>query len=331
MKLTIASLLITAVAAFSQNVPPQSIMIIDIDNGLFYGRDVADYSRLATETKPTPQVASRNFAFWEGIGDIVAVNGKPMKGTWHSRAVQIGMNPNPQPGQGIADVSVTGTLDWIMDIRTPDGEPVGMITGYGWNTSAGQRPPGAPSRLASLNLVITGGTGAYVGIRGQMGINAERNAGAPAYRGNASITEDPGYRRVNGPGQTRRHVLQIFPMFVPEILDVLRSADFSQVTTTRPVAAGEQLTLSVSNLGPVRAAVEPGQPFPSEPLAFVNSPVEVLVNGKEAQVLVAVGWPGYSDRYRVDFKMPDGVAPGTATVQIQAAFLNGGTARIPVR
>src|SRR5438093_13413759 len=103
-------------------------MIVDIDNDVFYGRDIADYSRLATEAAPTPQVPSRNFAFWEGLGDIVAVNGKPMKGTWHSRAVQILMNPNPQPGQAIADVTATGTLDWIMDIRTPDGQTVGVIT-----------------------------------------------------------------------------------------------------------------------------------------------------------------------------------------------------------
>jgi len=326
---TIVVLLVSAAAGLGQNVPPQSIVVVDIDNGVFYGRDVADFSRLATVTAPTPAAVARNFAFAEGIGDIVAVNGKPMKGTWHSRSNQVGMRPNPQPGQAIADVTATGTLAWIMDIRTPEGQPVGVITGYGWN--GGGPPLGTPRVDTGVNMVITGGTGAFVGIRGQMGYSSERVAGAPPYRGNASVTEDPAHRRVNGPGQTRRHVLQIFPMVVPEILGVLRSADFSPVTDARPLSAGEQVTLFVSNLGPVRAAIEPGAPFPAEPLAVVNSPVEVLVNGKETQIVNTVGWPGFSDRFRVDFKVPDGMAPGTATVQIQVAFLNGDTVRIPVR
>jgi len=285
----IVALLVSATAGPGQNLPPQSIMIVDIDNGLFYGRDVADFSRLATASTPTPVVATRNFAFAEGIGDIVAVNGKPMKSTWHSRAFQLGMNANPQPGQAIADVTATGTLNWIMDIRTPEGQPVGVITGYGWN---GGGPPIGTPRVDTVNMAITGGTGAFVGIRGQMGVNTtERAAGALPYRGNASITEDPGYRRVNGPGQTRRHVLQIFPMLYPEVLtnaDGSAAAwheDFSPVTADRPARAGELLLLAVSNLGAVRPNIEFGQPFPAEPLAVVNSPVDVLVGGKDAEVI----------------------------------------------
>jgi hypothetical protein len=332
---TIVALLVSAAAGLGQNVPPQSIMIVDIDNGLFYGRDVADFSRLATVTAPTPAAAARNFAFAEGIGDIVAVNGKPMKGTWHARSHQISMRPNPQAGQAIADVTATGTLDWIMDIRTLEGQPVGVITGYGWN--GGGPPLGVPRVDASVNMVITGGSGAFVGIRGQMGINMERAAGALPYRGNASITEDPGYRRVNGPGQTRRHVLQIFPMLYPEVLtNVDGSAaawhqDFSPVTADRPARAGELLLLAVSNLGAVRPNIEFGQPFPAEPLALVNAPIEVLVGGKDAEVIHQFGWPDFANRFRVDFRVPSGVEPGMASLQVRAAFINGSVTRIPVR
>jgi hypothetical protein len=38
--------------------------------------------------------------------------------------------------------------------------------------------------------------------------------------------------------------------------------------------------------------VQPGKPFPASPLAAVNSPVDVAVNGKFAEVLAAVGLPG---------------------------------------
>jgi len=40
------------------------------------------------------------------------------------------------------------------------------------------------------------------------------------------------------------------------------------------------------------------QPFPSRPVAAVNSPVDVTVNGKAADVLAATGFPGTVDGIR---------------------------------
>ncbi len=51
------------------------------------------------------------------------------------------------------------------------------------------------------------------------------------------------------------------------------------------------LSLFARGLGSVNPGSDPGQPFPSDPLAIVNSPVEVAVNGKAAEVLSAVGLP----------------------------------------
>ena len=63
----------------------------------------------------------------------------------------------------------------------------------------------------------------------------------------------------------------------------------------------------------------------------MNSPVEVLVDGKDAPVINQVGWPGFSNRFRVDFRVPVGVEPGMASLQVRTAFINGTVARIPVR
>jgi uncharacterized protein (TIGR03437 family) len=54
----------------------------------------------------------------------------------------------------------------------------------------------------------------------------------------------------------------------------------------------------------VNPGVDHGQPFPSSPLANVNSPVEVSVNGKAAEVVGAVGYPGAVDGYQVNFRVP---------------------------
>ncbi len=39
-------------------------------------------------------------------------------------------------------------------------------------------------------------------------------------------------------------------------------------------------------------------------MAVVNSPVEVTVNGKAAEVLGAVGYPFAVDAYQVNFRVP---------------------------
>jgi uncharacterized protein (TIGR03437 family) len=66
-------------------------------------------------------------------------------------------------------------------------------------------------------------------------------------------------------------------------------------------------------------------------LQEVNSPVEVKVNGNVAEVLNKIGWPGTTDTYRLDIRVPDGTAPGMATVQLTAAFIPGREVSLPVQ
>ena len=86
-----------------------------------------------------------------------------------------------------------------------------------------------------------------------------------------------------------------------------------------------------TGLGPTVPAVDPGQPFPSSPLADVNSPIEVMVNGKAAEVLGAAGYPGAVDGYQVNFRMPPDAARGVATIQVSAAWITGTAVKIAVQ
>ena len=95
-------------------------------------------------------------------------------------------------------------------------------------------------------------------------------------------------------------------------------------------ASGEILSLFATGLGPTRPGVDPGQPFPSNPLAVVNSPLEVIVNGKPAELLSAVGLPGAVNGYQVNFRMPPGLGKGHATIQISAAWVAGAPVSISV-
>ena len=69
-----------------------------------------------------------------------------------------------------------------------------------------------------------------------------------------------------------------------------------------------------TGLGPTRPGLPAGTPFPASPFEEVNSPVKVTVNGNAAEVLNKIGWPGATDTYKVDIRVPDGTAPGMAPV-----------------
>lgn len=123
--------------------------------------------------------------------------------------------------------------------------------------------------------------------------------------------------------------LHLIPMSRPEVVitaggpAIAHSSDFSLVTASKPAVAGEILSLFAKGLGPTRPGVDPGRPFPSRPLAVVNSPVEVTVNGIPAEVFAAVGSPGAVDAYQVNFRIPPDTPRGAAVVQVSAAFISG--------
>ena len=120
-------------------------------------------------------------------------------------------------------------------------------------------------------------------------------------------------------------------MTVPQIVTtangpaITHSSDFSIVNASKPAAASEILSLFASGLGPLRGVMT-GQPFPSNPVAYVNSPVEVIVNGNPAEVIGAVGYPGSVDGYQVNFRVPPDTPKGTASIQVTAAWIS----RLPV-
>ena len=91
------------------------------------------------------------------------------------------------------------------------------------------------------------------------------------------------------------------------------------------------MSVFVTGLGPTKPGVDPGMPFPASPLFAVNSPVDVTVNGKPAQVTAAVGYPGTADGYQVNFRVPSDAAKGPATVQVAAAWIAGPAVSIVIQ
>jgi hypothetical protein len=213
----------------------------------------------------------------------------------------------------------------------PDSTPIGSIVMLGLD--GGAPPPGSLPNARQGNFAITGGTGAYLGLRGQF-VSGPLIPGAIATR-SGSIKEDPAKRRINGGGRAI-FLLHLIPMTRPEIETTASGpsvfhTDFSPVSTARPARAGEVLIVRASGLGPTLPGVDPGQSFPTEGVQQVNSPVEISLNGESAEVVNKIGWPGQLDTYRIDFRVPAKVAPGTGTLLLSAAWINGTPVNIPVQ
>ena len=319
------------VAAYSQpglaQVAP-AILEIVFANRVGYNYDT-DYSAFTaspdTVIPATPQKNLRNSLL---LADIVSVNGKPAKGVFIERATFLGLTPNPTPGQAVADNVRSVVSERHFDILQADGTPVGSITcsGPGGGTAA----PGGPLAASASSYAIAGGTGAFIGVRGQV-----VDAGTLVAGREGSAREDPANRRING-GGTRRALLQLIPMTRPEVAIIggspaIYHADFSPVTTVKPAKAGEVLITRATGLGPTRPGIDPGQPFPLDATQEVNSPVDVTMNGKSADVINKIGWPGLVDTYRVDFRVPDGTTPGTAALQLTAAWIAGTAVNVPIQ
>jgi hypothetical protein len=293
---------------------------IDMANQRAYVQDIPDPQKYASDPTAVATSGFRIFASIINLMDIVAVNGKPAKGTFVARGTRVGLSPNSGAGTAVADVERAQASDWSFEILQDDGTPIGTLMALG--LAGGDPPPGGPMNSVMHNMAIVGGTGAFLGARGQAGQAAQpftRSAGGVPV---LSMTADPANRRVQG-GGSLGFILQFVTLSGPDIVTTSNGpavfhADSMPVNDARPARAGEVLTLQAASLGPRR----PGAGI---------SPLEVTVGGKPAAIVKAAGWPALAETYQVDFRMPEGAAPGTATIQLTAAWVTGSEVKIAVQ
>jgi len=331
MKILTATLVAGALTLTAQR-PPESILVVETKNWVLYSEDIADPQRWATSESPVAPGLVRNFYRFLHLSDIVAVNGKPARGNLVATMVGLNLTPEPSGNQAIGDVTRLVINEMHVEMQQADGTPVGSLVLAG--LGGGHPPLGAPEPAAFANFAVLGGTGAFLGVRGQGATVSQSGARR------ASITENPINRRRHPGSGTWIVMFQLIPMTSPEVLvlpngpAVFHGEDFSQVTAEKPARAGERLIMSVAGLGPVKPNLAPGKPFPpyqEGKLHEVSSPVGVTVNGKPAEVVNKIGWPTLNNVYRVDFVVPEGTAAGMAALGLSVAWINGLEVSIPVR
>jgi len=196
-------------------VAPATILEIDLENRVQYVGDVSDVSKLASDPSVTTPVPSKNFAPVLILADIVAVNGRPATGTSVFHLRQINLRTAPNAGEAIADVVRNNVVDIRFELLESDGTPIGTIMASGMG--GGAAPPGAPLGVRVGNVAIVGGTGAFLGARGQFGQGMIFRAARIA-----SMSEDPANRRRNcsppfPPCGRVLYVLQLIPPVHPDV------------------------------------------------------------------------------------------------------------------
>ena len=122
-------------------VAPATVLEVQTDNVVAYVEDV-DVSRFATQPGRTTCCSAtgpRNLGIVLVIGDIVAVNGRPAKGTAVVNQRLLNLSVAPTPGQAIADTGRGGISTYALEIQQADGTPVGNIYASGFSGGAPPR------------------------------------------------------------------------------------------------------------------------------------------------------------------------------------------------
>jgi hypothetical protein len=139
------------------------VLQIDIENLIEDQTDTMDTSRYGTNPDITPSAGMLRFAPAIAIGDIVAVNGEPAKGTFVGRPWDLTSRTELTPGRPIADISRVSVGFRTFELLKPDGRAIGTLMVLGLD--GGVSPPGG--NLGGQNFAIVGGTGAFLGAGGK--------------------------------------------------------------------------------------------------------------------------------------------------------------------
>ncbi len=107
---------------------PSTTLQVDVDNYVLYNYDTFDTTQFGTNPTST-SVPMKTYNYHISIGDIVAVGGKPAKGTLLCTHTMFVLSPTATVGsmKAIADTSRAMMDDCSLEILTDGGVAVGTI------------------------------------------------------------------------------------------------------------------------------------------------------------------------------------------------------------
>ena len=111
---------------------------------------------------------------------------------------------------------------------------------------------------------------------------------------------------------------------------IAQHADYSLISAAAPAKPGEVIILYLAGMGAVDAEVATGAASPATPLAHPVQPPVLTVNGNPVPTVFAGLVPGAVGLYQVNFKVPEGLASGTAKLVVSQAGTESNSVSLPV-
>ena len=103
--------------------------------------------------------------------------------------------------------------------------------------------------------------------------------------------------------------------------------DLTLHTASTPLPAGDFVLLFATGVGPMTPTVPDGTAAPSAPLSLIDAPVQVSIEGKNAQVVYQGVAPGFAGLAQLNVIVPAGLMAGNQSVLIT---INGVTSNAGV-
>jgi uncharacterized protein (TIGR03437 family) len=112
---------------------------------------------------------------------------------------------------------------------------------------------------------------------------------------------------------------------------IVKNADFSLVTSSNPVKAGDVVVIYSTGLGQVTPAAQTGVLLTPPASGFNNTgTVAVTIGGVNAPIAYSIGSPGFAGLYQTAVTVPSGVT-GTAKVVMTLGTAVSNTVNLAVQ
>jgi uncharacterized protein (TIGR03437 family) len=98
---------------------------------------------------------------------------------------------------------------------------------------------------------------------------------------------------------------------------IVHASDGSIVTSANPAKVGETVAMFLTGLGAVTGNVAAGSAAPTNPLATLQMPIFIAIDGVPGKVLFSGLAPGFGGLYQVNVTIPAGVGKGDVSVYIE--------------
>jgi adhesin/invasin len=122
-----------------------------------------------------------------------------------------------------------------------------------------------------------------------------------------------------------------FSTYAPGIFVALKNSNFSLISASNPVSAGEAIAVYATGLGAGSPSVATGALAGANPLSATATTPTATIGGVSAQVAASLLAPGFAGLSQVNVIVPAGAPTGSQSLQLSVGGVQSNAVLINVR